>query len=100
MTKPQFPLRRRSGRSAGWTPAWVLALLAAAVVTATPLGAAAPLEAGDPNRSDCMCRYFGHYYAQGDKVCMRGPAGPRMARCEMLLNNPSWRVTVEPCPGV
>jgi len=62
--------------------------------------AAAPLAPGDPNRTDCMCRYHGNYYAQGDMICMRGPGGLRIARCEMLLNNPSWNITVNPCHGV
>ncbi|MCP5368914.1 MAG: hypothetical protein H6907_09675 [Hyphomicrobiales bacterium] len=94
MTGLLSSLARRRRLPTAWGPAAALVLLAAAAV------AAAPLQATDPNRSDCMCRYFGHYYAQGDVVCMRGPAGRRLARCEMMLNNPSWRVTATPCPGV
>ncbi len=40
---------------------------------------------------DCTCRYFGVNYRLGETVCLRGPEGPRLARCSMVLNNTTWQ---------
>ena len=45
---------------------------------------------------DCLCRYSGQKYEQGDTVCMRG----KIARCDMYLNNSSWKVVADACPQV
>ena len=45
---------------------------------------------------DCQCRFAGQSYAQGVTVCMRG----KVARCDMYLNNSSWKVVAEECPQV
>lgn len=50
------------------------------------------------NRTDCTCRYQGLDFRLGEEVCLNGPNGPTMARCEMLLNNTSWKFTDSPCP--
>lgn len=42
----------------------------------------------------CTCRYRGRDMAFGAEICIDG----RMARCEMVLNNTSWRTTRAPCP--
>jgi hypothetical protein len=47
---------------------------------------------------DCTCRYFGVNYRLGETVCLRGPEGPRLARCSMLLNNTTWESLERSCP--
>ncbi|MHC5653484.1 hypothetical protein [Stappia sp. ICDLI1TA098] len=47
---------------------------------------------------NCTCRYFGEKYSIGETVCLRGPEGPRMARCAMNQNNTSWKMLEDPCP--
>ena len=43
---------------------------------------------------DCKCRAFGKIYNQGQEACIRG----KLARCEMNLNNSSWKIIGETCP--
>ncbi|WP_428697000.1 hypothetical protein [Stappia sp.] len=47
---------------------------------------------------NCTCRFFGTDYKLGDMVCLRGPDGPRMARCSMNLNNTAWKTLERSCP--
>lgn len=47
---------------------------------------------------NCTCRFFGTDYKLGDTVCLRGPDGPRMARCSMNLNNTAWETLERSCP--
>ncbi|MBD1546285.1 hypothetical protein [Roseibium aggregatum] len=47
---------------------------------------------------NCTCRYRGTNYNLGDAVCLNGPSGPRMATCDMVLNNTSWSFSKTPCP--
>lgn len=49
-------------------------------------------------RPDCTCRYFGVKYRIGETVCLRGPDGPRLARCSMMLNNTTWETLDRSCP--
>ncbi|WP_186394072.1 hypothetical protein [Stappia sp. TSB10GB4] len=49
-------------------------------------------------RPDCPCRYFGVKYRIGETVCLRGPDGPRLARCSMMLNNTTWETLDRSCP--
>ena len=58
--------------------------------------AAASAMASGAGAHDCQCRYSGQSYAQGTTVCMRG----KVARCDMYLNNSSWKVVAETCPQV
>ena len=46
----------------------------------------------------CTCRAAGTSHALGAVVCLKTPAGPRLARCERLLNNTSWKPLEVPCP--
>jgi hypothetical protein len=62
-----------------------MALLAAAGLAALPTAVAA---------HNCTCRSGGVNYPQGALVCIRG----KLARCEMFLNNSSWKVVAEACP--
>jgi hypothetical protein len=51
----------------------------------------APAASADPN---CRCRLFGEYYELGTTVCIRGS----LRRCEMNLNNTSWKQIADFCP--
>jgi hypothetical protein len=54
--------------------------------------------ASSPANADCTCRGPGVVAKHGQTVCLRTPAGLRLARCEMVLNNSSWTFLPEPCP--
>jgi hypothetical protein len=43
---------------------------------------------------DCKCLANKQQYEQGQTACIRG----KLARCEMVLNNPSWTLIAETCP--
>lgn len=46
----------------------------------------------------CTCRYKGQDFHLGEVICLSTSAGPRIAQCEMALNNTSWTITQGPCP--
>ena len=46
----------------------------------------------------CICRYQGEDFVLGEEVCMDRTTGSTMARCEMVLNNTSWKFSEAPCP--
>jgi hypothetical protein len=68
----------------------LLTAFAALAVSAGPLLA--------ENGFDCRCIYKGHYFEQGETVCIRAYGTERMARCDMLLNNSSWTFLAGDCP--
>ena len=43
---------------------------------------------------NCTCRANGHSYKQGEIVCIRG----KLAKCDMNLNNSSWKIIAPTCP--
>lgn len=45
----------------------------------------------------CICRAQGIDHELGTTICLRGPKGPRMAQCVMVLNNTSWKFSDAPC---
>lgn len=45
----------------------------------------------------CICRAQGIDHELGTTICLRGPKGPRMAQCVMVLNNTSWKFSEAPC---
>ena len=47
--------------------------------------------------ADCTCRAGGRDYELGQTVCLRTPAGPRLATCGMVLNNTSWQFSSAAC---
>ncbi|MGI9482249.1 MAG: hypothetical protein ACR2OR_07825 [Hyphomicrobiales bacterium] len=51
----------------------------------------APLAEAGPN---CKCRYNGVKYALGEVTCIRG----KLSKCELNLNNTSWKVLSDICP--
>lgn len=46
----------------------------------------------------CQCRAGGQYYNTGSLICMGKGENRQMARCEMALNNTSWKMLGEQCP--
>ena len=55
------------------------------------LAGSAGLASAGPN---CKCRANGQQYSQGQILCIRG----KLSRCEMFINNPSWKVITDSCP--
>jgi len=49
---------------------------------------------------DCQCRANGQAFSQGETTCLLLPDGPRLARCEMVLNNTSWTLLDRACLAV
>jgi hypothetical protein len=63
------------------------------IATALLLGfASAAVNAAEQHR--CMCRANGQSYQQGQVLCIFN----KLQRCEMLLNNSSWKVIADICP--
>ena len=56
------------------------------------------LSAGGAN-ADCTCRAGGRDFELGAKTCLPTPSGARIATCDMVLNNTSWRFSSTPCPA-
>lgn len=57
---------------------------------------AAPLAAGNAS-AGCLCRANGAEFEQGQLACLNLPDGPRLARCEKVLNNSSWKILKKGC---
>lgn len=55
---------------------------------------ALPAMAG-PN---CTCRANGTKFEIGDIACITLPSGSKLAQCEMVLNNTSWKMLGGSCP--
>lgn len=72
---------------------------AAALAALTPAGVPASARAQSP---PCRCRLPQDLSAElGASACLRASDGAwRVARCEMALNNTSWRFTEETCAPV
>jgi hypothetical protein len=49
--------------------------------------------------AECTCRAGGRDFSLGASTCLATPAGPRLAICDMVLNNTSWRFSSAPCPA-
>lgn len=47
--------------------------------------------------ADCTCRAQGRDFHHGDRVCLAGPGGPRLATCGMSQNVASWIRSDDPC---
>ena len=47
---------------------------------------------------ECTCRHEGGDVAEGQTACIKSPNGMKMARCEKVLNNTSWKILDTPCP--
>ncbi|MEX0853004.1 MAG: hypothetical protein WD036_06955 [Bauldia sp.] len=74
------------------------ARLGIALALALAVAAVAPLPAFAGDGMDCRCLYHGASFEQGDTICIRVDGRSRLARCEMLLNNSSWKFLSDGCP--
>ncbi len=54
--------------------------------------------AGQGLAHNCTCKFQGGDAKQGETRCIKTVEGPKLARCEMMLNNSSWTVLDENCP--
>lgn len=59
------------------------------------LAIAAPAFAGEK----CVCRANGKNFEEGQVTCFRLPSGMKLARCERVLNNTSWKMLGDGCPS-
>lgn len=64
---------------------------------AIALLATAATSANAAHAHDCTCKYQGGDVAQGQTVCLKTSTGSSLARCDMVLNNSSWKMLDEPC---
>jgi len=64
------------------------------LVAGTCVALAAPLASA---LADCTCRAGGRNYELGQTACIGTTQGFRLAVCDMVLNNTSWRVTPDGC---
>ncbi len=67
-------------------------------VAATILAFPGSAFATGPN-GECTCRYQGGDVIEGQTACIRTATGTTLARCEMVLNNTSWKMLNQPCPS-
>jgi hypothetical protein len=49
------------------------------------------------DKRNCTCRFAGKKFGLGKVLCLKTPKGSRMARCELNLNNTSWKILSTPC---
>jgi len=47
---------------------------------------------------DCSCRHKGGDTPEGQTACIRTNQGMKLARCERVLNNTSWKMLEQSCP--
>jgi hypothetical protein len=68
------------------------------LIGAVLIGAAGVLPAlGDSD--ECRCRGSdGRIFYDGDLACIKTAKGPKLARCEMALNNTTWTISADDCP--
>lgn len=48
--------------------------------------------------ADCQCLANGRRYHHGEVACLILPNGSQLARCDMVLNNSSWKKIRDGCP--
>ncbi|UUP19308.1 hypothetical protein [Nitratireductor thuwali] len=53
-----------------------------------------------PATADCRCVANGARYVEGEQACLKMPDGPRLARCEKVLNNSSWKMLGRDCSAI
>lgn len=53
--------------------------------------------AGGTAAGECICRAPQLTAVVGQTVCLATPRGPRLARCEKVLNNTAWRFLARSC---
>jgi hypothetical protein len=60
--------------------------------------AEAPATQAQPRHGiECRCRANGRSYQLGEKICLKTPAGYRVAECQMSQNVTSWALAKDDC---
>lgn len=54
--------------------------------------------ASGPAFADCECLANGKIFHHGEVACLSLPSGSFLARCDMELNNSSWKKMQDGCP--
>ena len=47
---------------------------------------------------NCSCRGNGEDIPEGQTICLKTASGAKLARCERVLNNTSWKILGNECP--
>jgi len=68
-------------------------VLFSSIVVATAILAHPALSA-----RNCTCRGNGEDIPEGQTVCLKTSSGVKLARCERVLNNTSWKILDKDCP--
>jgi hypothetical protein len=71
--------------NSGLRPVLVAVGIALFIAMGTTAAAAGP---------ECKCRANGQDYRQGQVLCIMA----KLRRCEMFLNNTSWKIVADSCP--
>jgi hypothetical protein len=53
----------------------------------------------NPARATCTCIFKGGTVKEGETACIWTAKGNALARCEKVLNNTSWKLLGQSCPG-
>jgi hypothetical protein len=83
-----------AGAEGGGMPIAASLLIGGLLIAASLLVGAAGAHTTHP----CPCRYAGGVAPPGAVVCIEVDGKRSLARCEMVLNNSSWRFLDRPCP--
>ena len=57
----------------------------------------APIPRGPVPEIPCYCRTADLQFDMGETTCIRIGSRAELARCDMVLNNPSWTLLNRPC---
>jgi hypothetical protein len=71
--------------------------LAYATLPAPAQSKFAPIPRGPVPEIPCYCRTAERQFEMGETTCLRIGGRAELARCEMILNNPSWTLLNRPC---
>jgi len=52
----------------------------------------------DGKKQDCYCREYGKLTPVGTVSCLQIGGNSVLAQCEMVLNNPNWKILGKGCP--
>ena len=66
--------------------------------SAAPVSGAMRAQAQRTIDPACFCWANGRKFEPGERACLRGGGGNRLATCGMVINMMSWEFSDEPCP--
>ena len=77
---------------------WLLILsLTGSAIEAAAQSKFAPIPREPVPVVPCYCRTGERNFDMGETTCIRIEGRAELARCEMVLNNPSWTLLKRPC---